>query len=405
MMEIGLIFREQLESLHAISIEIASLRELSAVHDRALGYCLELTNSEFGFVGLLTDNGEHLDVAAIKGFLPSDPRFYERFRLIPVRPSVFGVTITEGRSNISNDVVNDPIHVGQPSGHPPVRTFLGVPLRVGPEAIGMIGVANKPGGYAADDERLLSTFANQVAVAIDNARLYERQREMIDGLEQLHRRLDEAEREQVLAQERHRIAAGLHDHIEQGIFTIGLQVNSLLEADVPPAVAERLRDVRHRASQTADAVRDVIFALSGPAHDNGDLASTVRRMLRDVSRIQGLETDLVVRGTPPSLLSTIETILLEIIREALANVVKHARARMVLVSIRYAPGYVDLVVQDDGVGAPEMVLRSYRNSHLHFGLRHMRQQVLALGGRLRIANGEESGLTVKVSVPLAEPPS
>jgi GAF domain-containing protein len=254
--EIGLILREQLESLHSISLEIASLRELSEVQDRALSYCLELTGSEFGFVGLLNDQRNHLDVTAIKGFSPSDPRFYERFRLIPVRPSVFGVTITEERSNISNDVATDPVHVGQPRGHPPVRTFLGVPLRVGTTVIGMIGVANKPGGYVADDERLLSTFANQVAVAIDNARLYERQREMIEGLEQLHRRIDEAERSQVLAQERDRIAAGLHDLIEQGIFTIGLQVSSLLEGDVDPAIAVRLQDVRQLAGRTAESRRN-----------------------------------------------------------------------------------------------------------------------------------------------------
>ena len=70
-MEIGLILREQLESLHSISLEIASLRELSEVHDRALGYCLELTGSEFGFVGLLNDQRNHLDVAAIKGLAQS----------------------------------------------------------------------------------------------------------------------------------------------------------------------------------------------------------------------------------------------------------------------------------------------------------------------------------------------
>src|ERR1700694_5001147 len=187
-------FRQQLESLYSISIEIATLHELPPVLDRALGHCLELTASDFGFIGLLNASNQ-LDVAAIKGFEPSDPRFYENFRLIPVRPSVFGVVITEGHSNISNDVLHDPKRVGQPPGHPPVRTFMGVPLQVGERVIGMIGVANKPSGYTADEERLLSTFANQVAVAIDNARLYEDQRR--------------ADREQVLRQERERIAAEL----------------------------------------------------------------------------------------------------------------------------------------------------------------------------------------------------
>jgi signal transduction histidine kinase len=402
--EIGLILREQLESLHSISLEIASLRELSEVHDRALGYCLELTGSEFGFVGLLNDQRNHLDVAAIKGFAPSDPRFYERFRLIPVRPSVFGVTITEERSHISNDVANDPCHVGQPRGHPPVRTFLGVPLRVGTTVIGMIGVANNPGGYVADDERLLSTFANQVAVAIDNARLYERQREMIEGLEQLHRRIDEAERSQVLAQERDRIAAGLHDLIEQGIFTIGLQLSSLLEGEVEPATAARLQDLRQLAGRTAESVREVIFALAHPGHDTTNLTASVRRLLRGASQAHGLETDLVVSGEPTAAVAAVAHTLNAVIKEALANVTRHAHARMMLVSVRYAPDHVDVIIQDDGVGAPEMVLHSYRESHLHFGLRHMREQIVELGGDFHVANGEESGLTVRLRVPLAERP-
>src|SRR5260370_1264238 len=223
-------FRQQLESLYSISIEISRLHELPPVLDRALGYCLELTASAFGFIGLLNGN-EQMDVAAIKRFQPSDPRFYENFRLIPVRPSVFGVVITNQRSKISNDVLHDADRVGQPRGHPPVRTFLGVPLQVGERVIGMIGVANKPSGYTTDEERLLFTFANQVAVAIENARLYEDQRRMIDELEQLHRDLSQAEREQVLRQERERIAAELHDRIEQAIFTLGLKVNAILERE------------------------------------------------------------------------------------------------------------------------------------------------------------------------------
>src|ERR1700716_1936220 len=201
-------FRQQLESLYSISIEIARLHELQQVLDRALAFCLDPTQPAFGFIGLL-NGSQQMDVAAIKGFEPSDPDFYDNFRLIPVRPSVFGVVITDGRSNVSNDVLHDPDRVGQPRGHPPVRTFMGVPLQVGEQVIGMIGVANKLSGYTADEERLLSTFANQVAVAIENARLYQDQRQLIAELEQLHHDLSVAEREQVLRQERERIAAEL----------------------------------------------------------------------------------------------------------------------------------------------------------------------------------------------------
>jgi signal transduction histidine kinase len=395
------VFRDQLDSLHSISVEIASLRELPAVQDRGLSYCLELTESAFGFVGLLTKDRDALDITTIKGFQPSDPDFYHRFRIIPVRRSVFGVVITEERSVISNDVGADPLRVGPPPGHPPVLTFLGVPLRVGETVIGMIGVANRPGGYLPDHEQLLSTFANQIAVAIENSRLYERQREMIARLEHVNRRLDEAERDRVLSQERERIAAGLHDHIEQGIFTIGLQLNVLLEGDVDPAVADRLRMARQLAATTADEVREVIFGLGENGLASGDLTRSLRTLLREVHRTHGLDTDLIVTGEPTPAIAQVANVLYGVVRQALSNVIKHAHARMALVSIRCDSDAVGIVIQDDGVGVSELALRTYERSYLHFGLRRMREEILELGGSFEVANGDDGGLRIRLDVPLA----
>src|SRR5487761_335097 len=316
-------FRQQLESLYSISIEISRLHEMQQVHDRALGFCLDLTQSAFGFIGLLVNEGREMDVAAIKGFEPLDPKFYDNFRLIPVRPSVFGVVITNESSKISNDVLHDADRVGQPRGHPPVRTFMGVPLQVGDRVIGMIGVANKSTDYTADEERLLSTFANQVAVAIENARLYEDQRRMIDELEKLHRDLSQAEREQVLRQERERIAAELHDRIEQAIFTLGLKVNAILEREpVTGPIAADLGDVRQLAIHTSEAVREAIFALSLPRAAAGGLPSDLRRLVRERGDSDSVEADLVVSGTPVGLSPESAHTLFVLAREALANVTR-----------------------------------------------------------------------------------
>ena len=392
-------FRQQLESLYSISIEIARLHELQQVLDRALGFCLDLTQSAFGFIGLLTGSQE-MDVAAIKGFEPSDPSFYDNFRLIPVRPSVFGVVITNQHSKLSNDVLHDRDRVGQPRGHPPVRTFLGVPLQVGERVIGMVGVANKLSGYTADEERLLTTFANQVAVAIENARLYEDQRRMIDELEQLHRDLSQAERDQVLRQERERIAAELHDRIEQAIFTLGLKVNAILEQEpMTGPIASDLGEVRQLAIHTSEAVREAIFALSLPRSAAGGLPSELRRLVRDTGASEAIEADLVVSGKPVGLSTESAHTLFVLAREALANVARHARAGRVLVSLRYSEEHVDLVIQDDGVGASEQVLEHYPESSTHFGLKQSRRQVEALGGTFDVRNGEESGLAIRARVP------
>lgn len=188
-------------------MQIARLRDLSEIYESALTYCLALTESETGFIGLVNEGRVDMDLVAVKGFAPPDPKFFERFRRMPLRPTVFGLVITEGRPNISDDVENDPASAGQPPGHPRVRGFLGVPLRVSDDVIGMIGVGNKRNGYGPEDERLLATFADQVAVAIDNAMLHEHQQEMIARLQQLHAHLSQAEREQLVALERERIAA------------------------------------------------------------------------------------------------------------------------------------------------------------------------------------------------------
>jgi signal transduction histidine kinase len=393
-------FRQQLESLYSISIEIARLHEMQQVLDRALGFCLDLTQSAFGFIGLLVNGGRDLDVAAIKGFEPSDPNFYDNFRLIPVRPSVFGVVITNESSKISNDVLHDPDRVGQPRGHPPVRTFMGVPLQVGERVIGMIGVANKPSGYTTDEERLLSTFANQVAVAIENARLYEDQRRMIGELELLHRDLSQAERDQVLRQERERIAAELHDRIEQAIFTLGLKVNAILEREPQDdPIATGLGEVKQLAVHTAEAVREAIFALSLPRAAAGGLPSELRRLVSEAGQSDSVEADLVVSGKPGGLGPEAAHTLFVLAREALANVVRHAKAKRVLVSLRYSDDHVDLVIQDDGVGASDQILQHYQESSTHFGLKRSRRQVEALGGTFEVHNGEESGLAIRARLP------
>ena len=389
---------EQLASLHSISVEIAGLHDLAEIHDRALGYCLNLTGSEFAFTGLLRDtrvdaadaqvkiSNQVMDIAATRGFDPGSD-FYQMFHLMVLRPGVVGVVIKEDHSYRADDVDADPHGVGRPGGHPPIHSFLSVPLRLGDTVIGMIGVANKPGGYDSGDERLLSTFAGQVAVAVDSARLH--QRHVI------------AEPEQLLARERERIAGVLHDRIEQEIFTIGVGLDGLLEdPSLNYAVTEQLRGLRQLSVKASDEVRRAIFALTGPEHNGTDLTDRLRLPLAELQRSSGIQAHLFVTGTPSPDVAVIHDVVSLVVNEAITNARRHADARMVLVSLRHEPDRVDVVVQDDGVGAPEILLRTFQDSQLHFGLRHIRQLVIDRGGSFEISNGEEVGVVVRVSLPL-----
>src|ERR1700716_3978147 len=401
----------EIERLHAISVEIASLQELQKVMDRALDYCLELTASEFGFVGLM-QGSDQMDVAAIKGFVPDDQSFYAPFRTIPVRPSVFGVVVLTGQPHLSNDVAHDALHVGTPRGHPPVRTFLGAPLLFGSEVLGMLGVANRQGGYDRQQERLLSVFANQVAVAIRNARLYEEQRNMIARLQRLRGQVEAAERERLLDDERQRIARELHDRVAQTLFSIGLAAQSALQTDGEAAALVHpdhqnaaLESIRGLSALGNEQMREAIFALSrADLHDRA-LERTLWTVVRDFRERTGLEADLVLVGKerllPPE---TAET-LLAVVREALVNVEQHARATSVVVTLRRSRGGVTLAVQDDGIGAPALLLRSIGSSSTHFGLRGMQERIRKVGGSITARNGDDGGLVVRVRVPVSDSPA
>jgi signal transduction histidine kinase len=223
---------------------------------------------------------------------------------------------------------------------------------------------------------------------------------MIGRLERLHQELNQAEREQVRMQERERIAADVHDQIGQAIFTMGMKVDGILEReDMPPAVVQRLEEVSRLAGSSAEVVREVIFSLA-PGPSSGRLVAELRKLVRAAGRTYNLETDLVVAGREAKLDPKIERILHAVAKEAIANVARHAQAKMVLVTLSFLGNSVDIVIQDDGDGASELILRNFQESSTHFGLRGLQKMVAGAGGRFEVANGEESGLVVKARFPL-----
>jgi signal transduction histidine kinase len=278
-----------------------------------------------------------------------------------------------------------------------------VPLLLRDEIIGMLGVANRPGGYSSADERLLVTFANQVAIAIANARLYEQQRAMIDQLQELHRRLDAAQLQELLTHERQRIARELHDRVQQTIFAMGLRLGSLLEGS-EPIERRPLDELRALTGLASEQVKEAIFALSAPELQGGHLVRELGRLVRELSATTSIVADLLVRGQARLLPPAVEEVLFAVAREALANIRRHSGATTAVVTLHCSPDDVSLAVQDDGNGIPRLMLASYRDSTTHHGLRGMARRVEECGGRFLVENGEERGVVIRAWLPLVEQP-
>jgi signal transduction histidine kinase len=410
--------RERLQALYDLALELSALRDLPAVLDTALRHCLELTESQFGFIGLNTSNGRAMDVVAIRGFHPAQ-EFYNEAHLIPLRPNVFARAVLENRPVRSEDATTDPGRVGQPRGHPPVRAFLGVPLRVREEPIGMIGVANRPAPYHDDHEHLLVTYAAQVAIAIHNAQLNEELtlakvelerkvaarteelREAKDALAQKAAQLQRllAETVTVQEQERQRISQDLHDGLNQLLVGAMLELKSgreRLRQDDWKGAELSLQQVGGILHRVEGELRRTIYDLRPPVLDALGLLPSLNRYAEQFTTYSNIPCQVLLRGEPYRLAPDVEIGLYRIMQEALQNVSVHSAASQATVALNFAPDALVLTVTDDGRGFD---LAATEQANGHFGLLGMRERAESFGGRLTITAKPKLGVRVEVWVP------
>jgi signal transduction histidine kinase len=439
--------RDALDALTELVLEVSVQRKSGGALQVALRQCLTLTGSQFGFVGLVRE-GESapvLEIVAIHGFHPA-ATFYAEYREIPLRPNIFNRVVLEDRPVRTADAANDPSRVGQPRGHPSVGAFLGVPLRLDGRPIGMIGLANRPGPYGDDHERLALTYASLIAVLVHNAELYEqlqqtnswlerlvdeRTRELAqarDALAEKAARLQAVLSETVDAQERERqrIAEDIHDGINQLLIGAMLELSAgreRIDAGQPEAATPALESARDILARVESEIRRVVHDLHPPVLEGLGLPAAIRDVADRFQQFTHVKCAVEVRGRSCRLPARTEISLYRIVQEALQNVAVHAGAGRVDVRLTFdAPGGgVEVLVRDDGrgfdpaglpwapaaaAGRPGGPGRGGRASvaepgtRHHLGLESMRRRVESLAGEWDLCSGPGSGTTIRARVPL-----
>jgi signal transduction histidine kinase len=412
---------ERLEALYDMAIELSALRSVQEVLDTALTHCLGLTGSEFGFIGLVDGDSAALEIVAISGFHPSGA-FYTEHRTIPLRPNLFARVVLENRPVRSDDARTDPGRVGQPSGHPVVGTFLGVPLRFQDRPIGMIGVANRKSNYDDDHQRLMGTYAGQVSIVIRNAQLYEaleqanevlertveeRTSELNEAKDSLARYATElrsvlTETVEVQERERRRIARDLHDGINQLLIGAMLELKASQERlsgdGVNAGAAGSLSTTLDILRQVEQEVRRVVNDLHPPTLESLGLPPAVKRLTERLSQFFGVECELEVAGEPRRLGARTEIAAYRIVQEALQNVATHSGADAAAVRLVFGADDLRVTVADAGKGFDIELLPSVGR----FGVVSMRERVEGLDGTFEIHSAVGQGTEVRVTLPVAD---
>jgi len=310
---------------------------------------------------------------------------------LPRRHGMLGVLLTDGKPERLADIRADPRFEGWPPGHPQMSHFLGVPVRDGDRVLGIIFAANKTSAAAAErgfterDEEILSLFAAHAAIALTNARLYERSRELS------------------VMTERSRLARDLHDAVTQKLFSIRAHARAaaVLAAREPVDAARVRAEIEVVGELGAEAhaeLRAVIDGLAPPDLEAAGLAESLRRYAVLAGRAHGVPVT-VAAGCLPALGPRAETGLYRVAQEALHNALRHAGASGVRVTLGRTGRQVVLQVSDDGHGFAVRQARQARPPSGGLGLDSMRERAEAAGGKLTIRSGA-TGTVVRMTVPV-----
>jgi signal transduction histidine kinase len=369
-------------ALKAVSdavLAVASELSVDEVLQRVVDCARELAGARYAALGIPDGSG------GFRRFLVAgmSDRLVAAMGPLPRTHGMLGAMLESAGAYLTDDVHRDPRFRGWwPRGHPDMRSFLGVPIVAREQVIGAFYLTEKEGatGFGDEDRELIEVLAAHAAIAINNARLYERSRELS------------------ILSERNRVALELHDAVSQKLFSLNLAAEAAATLlDRSPAQArEQVDRVRDLARESLTELRSLILGLRPADLERDGLAGALRQEAMMLEQIHGIEVRLDLGGGQDIGDRGREAEVLRIAEEALHNAVRHSAAQSVSVRLRGEDGAVTVEVVDDGRGfdPADPQLRSQ-----HMGLTSMEERARDLGGRLQLVSRPGAGTTVRVEIP------
>jgi signal transduction histidine kinase len=355
-------------------LALASELSLDAVLQRIIELAVEVTGARYGALGVIGPDGELTD------FITTGITAEERAAIgaPPHGRGILGALIQEGKPLRLPEISADPRSIGFPPNHPAMRTFLGAPIVVRGQVFGDIYLTEKQGApeFEEQDEQALLVLAAQAGVAIENARLYE----------EIHRL--------AVLEDRERIAKELHDGVIQSLFAVGMGLQGAVFMSQDPELARRIEGAVAEIDRVIRDLRNYIFGLRPGILADRQLDEALRHLGEEFQQKSGVVTVVDVDPTVASELTAAAADVLQLTRESLSNVGRHAEASTCRVSLYRSDDQAVLEVDDDGKGFdPGTGKRGD-------GLTNLEARARALRGTVFIKSATGKGTTIRVALPL-----
>jgi signal transduction histidine kinase len=365
---------ERIRGLVEAGAGVVGQVELSAILQSTVETAIEITGARYGALGVLGDHGTLLDFVHA-GMTDDDAKAIGH---LPRGEGVLGTLTRKPQTLRLDDITEHPDSVGFPEHHPPMKAFLGTPVRVGDRVFGNLYLGEKEGGFTEEDATLVELLAVTAGAAVATLRLQERLRRA------------------ALHEDRERIARDLHDSIIQDLFAVGLGMQSLMgsvDGD-PEAVRARLDDFVDRLDTTIARLRRYIFDLRPPVWARPQLSTELRGLVAELSEPYGIGVGVDVDCPPDVPEPPVVDHLVAVVKEAVSNALRHAGARSIDVHVGCAGDRVLVHVSDDGDGFdPDGV-------ETGMGLGNMARRAASAGGTCTIDSVPGKGTIVRAELPV-----
>ncbi|HEX3606443.1 MAG TPA: histidine kinase [Candidatus Dormibacteraeota bacterium] len=372
---------EDLRALHLATRRLCGLLDSSVLVARAAQEAHALAGTDFTSVAVT----EKPDLLAMRGTCQATSKPIRTLK-VPAGKGLGGRVLLERRPIVVADYGSDESishHFNPVVAAEGLHGLAGVPIDDGQDIVGVLYTGIRRVGVIGDRAQSnLLEFARSVGPMITAARHAEQQTRLR------------------VSAERQRIGRELHDSLGPLLFGIGISARKAREraGDVPDLVAD-LDDIQSQASSASSQLREALRQLA-PIASECAFSSVLQMQVQPFTQRSGIPVSLVVLGSPRTLTATVQGVLLSSVREGLHNIERHAGAASVVITVKYDPERVTLVVQDDGRGLPARFELGVAPDHDRgWGLPAILGRAQSLGGDISLFNNDDGGATLRVCIP------
>jgi signal transduction histidine kinase len=352
--------------------------ELPVLLSHVIDEARALTGARYGALGIFNSEGTAIDEFVTVGLSPAQEA---RIGPPPAGHGVLGLHLTDPRPLRLAHLGAHPRSTGFPPHHPPMDSFMGVPVEVRNEVYGTLYLTDKIGSstFTDEDQALVEALAVAAGMAIENNRLHQRVQDM------------------AIHDDRNRTARDLHDTVVQHLYAVGISLETMAREAQTPATAAQLAVLVSEVGAAIRQVRSSIYELGINEEDPG-LRVSVLTLVHSLAPMLGFDVRVTFDGPVDSVISqSLTEQLLATIREAVTNVGRHARATEASVTVSAHRGQCHLRVADNGIG-----LDAARGDATGHGLANLHHRADKLHGTMELTSPVGGGTALDWMVPFSQ---